>query len=141
MRHLTLLLLSAFAVYQAKADIWIPLDKYPTGEKRFSLQINGSHDTSAPWLSATSFGVDEDGQMGNPENWTPEQIDEDNQSVSHRLIMNSISLRLSYRIWDNLSLWAGIGTTNFTHEETFRDDDDLSSTLFSKTWYPSTAEG
>ena len=127
MRHFTLLLLSVFTVYQAKADILIPLDKYPTGEKRFNLQINGSHDTSTPWLSTTSFGVDEDGQMGNPENWTSEQIDEDNHSVSHRLIMNSISLRLSYRVWDNLSLWAGIGTTNFTHEETFRDDDDLSS--------------
>lgn len=129
MRHFTLLLLSVFTVYQAKADILIPLDKYPTGEKRFNLQINGSHDTSTPWLSTTSFGVDEDGQMGNPENWTSEQIDEDNHSVSHRLIMNSISLRLSYRVWDNLSLWAGIGTTNFTHEETFRDDDDLSSTI------------
>ena len=136
MRHFTLLLLSVFTVYQAKADILIPLDKYPTGEKRFNLQINGSHDTSTPWLSTTSFGVDEDGQMGNPENWTSEQIDEDNQSVSHRLIMNSISLRLSYRIWDNLSLWAGIGTTNFTHEETFRDDDDLSSTIFSKNMVP-----
>ncbi len=34
-----------------KADILIPLDKYPTGEKRFNLQINGSHDTSTPWLS------------------------------------------------------------------------------------------
>ena len=136
MRHLTLLLLSVFTVHQAKADILIPLDKYPTGEKRFNLQINGSHDTSTPWLSTTSFGVDEDGQMGNPENWTSEQIDEDNQSVSHRLIMNSISLRLSYRIWDNLSLWAGIGTTNFTHEETFRDDDDLSSTIFSKNMVP-----
>lgn len=129
MRHFTLLLLSVFTVYQAKADILIPLDKYPTGEKRFNLQINGSHDTSTPWLSTTSFGVDEDGQMGNPENWTSEQIDEDNHSVSHRLIMNSISLRLSYRVWDNLSLWAGIGTTNFTHEETFRDDDDLSNTV------------
>ena len=105
MRHFTLLLLSVFTVYQAKADILIPLDKYPTGEKRFNLQINGSHDTSTPWLSTTSFGVDEDGQMGNPENWTSEQIDEDNHSVSHRLIMNSISLRLSYRVWDNLSLW------------------------------------
>lgn len=50
--------------------------------------------------------------------------------------MNSISLRLSYRVWDNLSLWAGIGTTNFTHEETFRDDDDLSSTIFSKNMVP-----
>ena len=80
--------------------------------------------------------MDEDGQMGNPENWTSEQIDEDNHSVSHRLIMNSISLRLSYRVWDNLSLWAGIGTTNFTHEETFRDDDDLSSTIFSKNMVP-----
>ena len=98
MRHFTLLLLSVFTVYQAKADILIPLDKYPTGEKRFNLQINGSHDTSTPWLSTTSFGVDEDGQMGNPENWTSEQIDEDNHSVSHRLIMNSISLRLSYRV-------------------------------------------
>lgn len=88
MRHFTLLLLSVFTVYQAKADILIPLDKYPTGEKRFNLQINGSHDTSTPWLSTTSFGVDEDGQMGNPENWTSEQIDEDNHSVSHRLIMN-----------------------------------------------------
>ena len=78
MRHLTLLLLSVFTVYQAKADILIPLDKYPTGEKRFNLQINGSHDTSTPWLSTTSFGVDEDGQMGNPKNWTSEQIDEDN---------------------------------------------------------------
>lgn len=136
MRHFTLLLLSVFTVYQAKADILIPLDKYPTGEKRFNLQINGSHDTSTPWLSTTSFGVDEDGQMGNPENWTSEQIDEDNHSVSHRLIMNSISLRLSYRVWDNLSLWAGIGTTNFTHEETFRDDDDLSSTIFSKNMIP-----
>ena len=136
MRHFTLLLLSVFTVYQAKADILIPLDKYPTGEKRFNLQINGSHDTSTPWLSTTSFGVDEDGQMGNPENWTSEQIDEDNHSVSHRLIMNSISLRLSYRVWDNLSLWAGIGTTNFTHEETFRDDDDLSSTIFSKNMVP-----
>ena len=126
MRHFTLLLLSVFTVYQAKADILIPLDKYPTGEKRFNLQINGSHDTSTPWLSTTSFGVDEDGQMGNPENWTSEQIDEDNHSVSHRLIMNSISL----------SLWAGIGTTNFTHEETFRDDDDLSSTIFSKNMIP-----
>ena len=38
MRHLTLLLLSVFTVYQAKADILIPLDKYPTGEKRFNLQ-------------------------------------------------------------------------------------------------------
>lgn len=46
MRHFTLLLLSVFTVYQAKADILIPLDKYPTGEKRFNLQINGSHDTS-----------------------------------------------------------------------------------------------
>lgn len=82
MRHFTLLLLSVFTVYQAKADILIPLDKYPTGEKRFNLQINGSHDTSTPWLSTTSFGVDEDGQMGNPENWTSEQIDEDNHSVS-----------------------------------------------------------
>ena len=63
MRHFTLLLLSVFTVYQAKADILIPLDKYPTGEKRFNLQINGSHDTSTPWLSTTSFGVDEDGQM------------------------------------------------------------------------------
>lgn len=89
MRHFTLLLLSVFTVYQAKADILIPLDKYPTGEKRFNLQINGSHDTSTPWLSTTSFGVDEDGQMGNPENWTSEQIDEDNHSVSHRLIMNN----------------------------------------------------
>ena len=106
MRHFTLLLLSVFTVYQAKADILIPLDKYPTGEKRFNLQINGSHDTSTPWLSTTSFGVDEDGQMGNPENWTSEQIDEDNHSVSHRLIMNSISLRLSYRVWDLLSLVA-----------------------------------
>ena len=43
MRHFTLLLLSVFTVYQAKADILIPLDKYPTGEKRFNLQINGSH--------------------------------------------------------------------------------------------------
>lgn len=94
MRHFTLLLLSVFTVYQAKADILIPLDKYPTGKKRFNLQINGSHDTSTPWLSTTSFGVDEDGQMGNPENWTSEQIDEDNHSVSHRLIMNSISLPL-----------------------------------------------
>ena len=51
MRHLTLLLLSVFTVYQAKVDILIPLDKYPTGEKRFNLQINGSHDTSTPWLS------------------------------------------------------------------------------------------
>ena len=50
MRHLTLLLLSVFTVYQAKVDILIPLDKYPTGEKRFNLQINGSHDTSTPWL-------------------------------------------------------------------------------------------
>ena len=41
MRHLTLLLLSVFTVHQAKADILIPLDKYPTGEKRFNLQING----------------------------------------------------------------------------------------------------
>ena len=136
MRHFTLLLLSVFTVYQAKADILIPLDKYPTGKKRFNLQINGSHDTNTPGLSTTSFGVDEDGQMGNPENWTSEQIDEDNHSVSHRLIMNSISLRLSYRVWDNLSLWAGIGTTNFTHEETFRDDDDLSSTIFSKNMIP-----
>lgn len=32
MRHLTLLLLSVFTVHQAKADILIPLDKYPTGE-------------------------------------------------------------------------------------------------------------
>ena len=48
MRHFTLLLLSVFTVYQAKADILIPLDKYPTGEKRFNLQINGSHDTSTP---------------------------------------------------------------------------------------------
>ena len=45
MRHLTLLLLSVFTVHQTKADILIPLDKYPTGEKRFNLQINGSHDT------------------------------------------------------------------------------------------------
>lgn len=37
MRHLTLLLLSVFTVYQAKADILIPLDKYPTGEKTFQL--------------------------------------------------------------------------------------------------------
>ena len=87
MRHFTLLLLSVFTVYQAKADILIPLDKYPTGEKRFNLQINGSHDTSTPWLSTTSFGVEEDGQMGNP-------------------------------------------------EETFRDDDDLSSTIFSKNMVP-----
>ena len=48
MRHFTLLLLSVFTVYQAKADILIPLDKYPTGEKRFNLQINGSHDTPHP---------------------------------------------------------------------------------------------
>ena len=40
MRHLTLLLLSVFTVYQAKVDILIPLDKYPTGEKRLNLQIN-----------------------------------------------------------------------------------------------------
>ena len=32
MRHFTLLLLSVFTVYQAKADILIPLDKYPTGK-------------------------------------------------------------------------------------------------------------
>ena len=66
MRHLTLLLLSVFTVYQAKVDILIPLDKYPTGEKRFNLQINGSHDTSTPWLSTTSFGVDERWADGKP---------------------------------------------------------------------------
>ena len=39
MRHFTLLLLSVFTVYQAKADILIPLDKYPTGEKQFPMRI------------------------------------------------------------------------------------------------------
>lgn len=67
MRHFTLLLLSVFTVYQAKADILIPLDKYPTGEKRFNLQINGSHDTSIPLALPPRLGVVEDGQMGNPE--------------------------------------------------------------------------
>ena len=136
MRHFTLLLLSVFTVYQAKADILIPLDKYPTG-KNVSTYRSTEVTIPVPLGSPPRhFGVDEDGQMGNPENWTSEQIDEDNHSVSHRLIMNSISLRLSYRVWDNLSLWAGIGTTNFTHEETFRDDDDLSSTIFSKNMVP-----
>mgnify|MGYP006900173539 CR=1 FL=1 len=75
MRHFTLLLLSVFSVYQAKADILIPLDKYPTGEKRFNLQINGSHDTSTPWLSTTSFGVDEDGR------WETRRIGHPNKST------------------------------------------------------------
>ena len=82
MRHFTLLLLSVFTVYQAKADILIPLDKYPTG-KTFQLTDQRKSRYQYPWLSTTSFGVDEDGQMGNPENWTSEQIDEDNHSVSH----------------------------------------------------------
>lgn len=127
----------ALSASPARADILVPLGRYPMSKARFTLQIYGAHDASSPWLSAQSLSVGGGGQ-GEPdaESWTKEQIEEDNRSVSHDLIMNSISLRLSCRLWDNLSLWAGIGATNFTHEENFRDDDALSSSTFSKNMVP-----
>lgn len=124
-------------VSTARAEILVPLERYPMSKARFTMQIYGAHDTSSPWLSSQSFSVyDNSGQLQSSEPWSHEQINEDNQSVAHSLVMNSISLRLSYRVWDNLSLWAGIGTTNFTHEETFRDDNELSSSTFSKNMVP-----
>ncbi|WP_455625449.1 outer membrane protein [Parabacteroides sp.] len=128
---------ATLSVSTARAEIIVPLERYPMSKARFTMQIYGAHDTGTPWLSAQSLSVyGNDGQPQSSEAWTGEQVDEDNRSVSHGLVMNSISLRLSYRLWDNLSLWAGIGTTNFTHEETFRDDDRLSSSTFSKNMAP-----
>lgn len=95
---------------------------------RFKVEISGGFDYStASLVDNHSIITDQDGVVESDLTTDKAELRALNRENIYKLMQQSVDLRFSYRVWNKLSVWAGIGVVSTSGKNRYPGTDELRS--------------
>lgn len=95
---------------------------------RFKVEISGGFDNSISKLTGNhSVITSPEGDVESDLTADKESLKQLNRNNTYKLIQQSVDLRLSYRIWRELSVWAGVGVISNSGQNRYTGTDEVQS--------------
>lgn len=95
---------------------------------RFKVEISGGFDHSITSLTGNHSTITgKDGVVASDLTAGKEDLRRLNRENTYKLMQQTVDLRLSYRVWDKLSVWVGVGVVSTSGNNRYPGTDELQS--------------